>query len=91
MLYKVYSSLPDVSTVEGCVCGGGGVGVREARSVIVLHPLLRPLNDLLQVPLQVVGGVAGELVNDLLFVSLHGLFIDRLEDLTLDVVLKLLS
>ncbi len=58
--------------------------------VVLLHPLLRPLHDLLQVTLQVVRSVAGQLVDDLLTVRLHGLLIDGLEDFTLHVVLQLL-
>lgn len=55
--------------------------------VVVLHPLLSPLNYLLYVALQVLRSVAWQLVDDVLTVGLHGLFIDGLEDLTLHVVL----
>lgn len=58
--------------------------------VIVLHPLLRPLDDLLQVAVHVLRSVAGELVDDVLAVGLHGLLVDSLEDLALHVVLQLL-
>lgn len=57
---------------------------------MVLHPLLSPLNYLLQVALQVLRSVARQLVDDLLTVGLHGLFVDGLKDLTLHVVLQLL-
>ena len=57
---------------------------------MVLHPLLSPLNQLLQVALQVLRSVAGQLVDDLLAVGLPGLLVDGLEDLALHVVLQLL-
>lgn len=57
--------------------------------VIVLHPLLSPLHDLLKVTFQVLRRVTGQLVDDLLFVGLHGLLVNGLEDLTLHVVLQL--
>lgn len=63
---------------------------RGGHLVVVLHPLLGPLNQLLQVALQVLGGVAGQLVDDLLAVGLPGLLVDGLEDLALHVVLQLL-
>lgn len=58
---------------------------------MVLHPLFSPMHDLLQVVLHVLGSVAGKLVDNLLTVGLHGFLIDGLEDLTLHIVLQLLS
>lgn len=58
---------------------------------MVLHPLLSPLHYLLQVALQVLRSVAGQLVDNFLTVGLHGLLVDGLEDLTLHIVLQLLS
>lgn len=58
---------------------------------MVLHPLFSPMHDLLQVVLHVLRSVAGKLVDNLLTVGLHGFLIDGLEDLTLHIVLQLLS
>lgn len=58
--------------------------------VMVLHPLLSPLCYLLQVFLKVLRSVAGQLVDNILTIRLHGLFIDSLEDFALHVVLQLL-
>lgn len=57
---------------------------------MVFHPLLSPLHYLLQVALQVLRSVAGQLVDDLLSVGLHGFLVDGLEDFTLHIVLQLL-
>lgn len=65
-------------------------GAAEVSLVMLFDPLLHPLAHLLQVPLQVVRTVAGQLVDDVLAVRLHGLLQDGLEDLTLHVVLQLL-
>lgn len=59
--------------------------------VMVFHPLLGPLYYLLQVALHVLRCVAGQLVDNVLTVGLHGLLIDGLEDLALHVVLQLLA
>lgn len=55
---------------------------------MVFHPLLSPLHYLLQVLFHVLWSVAGELVDNLLFVSLHGFLVDGLEDLTLHIILQ---
>lgn len=60
-------------------------------SIVVFHPLFNPLNNLIQIPLQVLRSITGELVDYLLLVGFHGFLKDSLEDLTLHIVLELLS